>query len=107
MFISILYLALLAQVGANVIGIDFGSDNMKVGLVSPGKFDIGTLIIPLDIFALTICIILVTNGQSKRKTPQAVTFYNGERSFGADSLSLIARKPGAIVLNDPVLSTKL
>ena len=106
MFISILCLTLLAQVGANVIGIDFGSDNMKVGLVSPGKFDIGTLT-PLDIFALMFCIILVTNGQSKRKTPQAVTFYNGERSFGADSLSLIARKPGAIVLNDPVLSTKL
>jgi len=26
---------------ANVIGIDLGSENMKVGLVSPGKFDIG------------------------------------------------------------------
>jgi hypothetical protein len=34
-------LALIASVGANVMGIDFGSDNMKVGLVSPGKFDIG------------------------------------------------------------------
>jgi molecular chaperone DnaK (HSP70) len=27
---------------ANVIGIDFGGDNIKVGMISPGKFDIGT-----------------------------------------------------------------
>lgn len=37
----VINLALITSVGANVMGIDFGSDNMKVGLVSPGKFDIG------------------------------------------------------------------
>eukprot|EP00602_Paraphysomonas_sp_CaronLab_P000254 CAMPEP_0185031700 /NCGR_PEP_ID=MMETSP1103-20130426/19316_1 /TAXON_ID=36769 /ORGANISM="Paraphysomonas bandaiensis, Strain Caron Lab Isolate" /LENGTH=910 /DNA_ID=CAMNT_0027567315 /DNA_START=111 /DNA_END=2843 /DNA_ORIENTATION=- len=69
------HLLLVATATANVIGIDFGSDNMKVGLVSPGKFDI------------------VTNSQSKRRTPNSITFYNGERSFGADSYALMARKP--------------
>ena len=62
--------------GANVIGLDFGSDSMKVALVAPGA--------PLEI---------VTNFQSKRKTPTAVTFYRGERMFGSDSMALIARKP--------------
>lgn len=35
----------------------------------------------------------VTNFQSKRKTPTAITFYRGERMFGADSIALMARKP--------------
>ena len=42
----------------NVIGLDFGSDSMKVALVQPGK--------PLEI---------VTNFESKRKTPTCITFY--------------------------------
>ena len=67
---------LIAHVSANVIGLDFGSDSMKVALVAPGA--------PLEI---------VTNFQSKRKTPTAITFYRGERMFGSDSMALIARKP--------------
>lgn len=63
-------------VNANVIGINIGSDNFKVAIVQPGD--------PLEI---------VTNFQSKRKTPTCVTFYKGERSFGADSYALMARKP--------------
>ena len=60
----------------NVIGLDFGSDSMKVALVQPGK--------PLEI---------VTNFESKRKTPTCITFYKGERSFGASAYALMSRKP--------------
>jgi hypoxia up-regulated 1 len=49
---------------------------MKVALVAPGA--------PLEI---------VNNFQSKRKTPTAITFYRGERMFGADSMALMSRKP--------------
>merc|ERR1711871_644258 len=58
------------------IGIDFGSDTMKVAIVQPGA--------PMEI---------VTNLQSKRKTPTAISFYRGERLFGADATAIIARKP--------------
>ena len=67
---------MIARANANVIGLDFGSDSMKVALVAPGA--------PLEI---------VTNFQSKRKTPTAITFYRGERMFGSDSMALITRKP--------------
>jgi hypoxia up-regulated 1 len=59
-----------------VIGLDFGSDTMKVALVQPGA--------PLEI---------VTNFQSKRKTPTVISFYRGERMFGSDATALMARKP--------------
>ena len=49
---------------------------MKIGVVSPGA--------PLEI---------VTNFQSKRKTPTYITFYRGERLFGTDSYALLTRKP--------------
>lgn len=78
---SQLLVALLAAVHVrfstpNVIGIDFGSENMKVGIVSPGS--------PLEI---------VNNFQSKRKTPTCISFYKGERLFGSDSFALMPRKP--------------
>jgi hypothetical protein len=39
---------LIASISANVIGIDFGGDNMKVAVVSPGSpFDIGKYLIIL------------------------------------------------------------
>ena len=69
-------LAILGSTMANVIGLDFGSDAMKVALVQPGS--------PLEI---------VTNFQSKRKTPTCITFYRGERMFGSDSYALMPRKP--------------
>lgn len=67
---------LISIVNANVIGIDFGSDTMKVAIVQPGT--------PLEV---------VTNFQSKRKTPTCLAFYRGERHFGADGYALIGRKP--------------
>lgn len=36
---------------------------------------------------------VVTNFQSKRKTPTCISFYKGERLFGSDSLALMPRKP--------------
>lgn len=68
--------AAVCAVTANVIGLDFGSDSMKIALVQPGS--------PLEI---------VTNFQSKRKTPTCITFYRGERMFGSDAYALMARKP--------------
>ena len=61
---------------SDVIGLDFGSDSMKIASVQPGK--------PIEI---------VTNFQSKRKTPTCITFYKGERMFGSDSYALMPRKP--------------
>jgi hypoxia up-regulated 1 len=75
LLLSLLCLSATTLSLANVIGIDLGSENMKIGLVSPGKFDI------------------VTNFQSKRKTPLSLTFYRGERMFGSDSTALMSRKP--------------
>lgn len=69
--------AIMASMGkANVIGIDFASDAVKVAIVQPGT--------PLEV---------VTNFQSKRKTPTCITFYRGERLFGSDSYALMGRKP--------------
>ena len=59
-----------------MIGIDFGSEFMKVALVQPGA--------PLEI---------VTNHVSKRKTETAVAFVRGERLFGSDAFGMLSRKP--------------
>ena len=60
-------LALVAAVAsANVIGIDFGTEFMKVALVQPGS--------PLEI---------VTNTVSKRKSETVVACVRGERLFAA------------------------
>mmetsp|Transcript_28468 Transcript_28468/g.48847 ORF Transcript_28468/g.48847 Transcript_28468/m.48847 type:complete len:933 (-) Transcript_28468:116-2914(-) len=74
----ILVVVLMNFIGtqANIIGIDFASDSIKVAIVQPGT--------PMEI---------VNNFQSKRKTPTCVTFYRGERMFGSDSYALMGRKP--------------
>lgn len=74
--VGVILLSLLQSIAGNVIGLDLGSDSMKIGIVQPGS--------PLEI---------VTNLQSKRKTPTCITFYRGERMFGADSYALMPRKP--------------
>ena len=63
-------------VGANLIGLDFGSSFMKATLVRPGKK-----------FAI------VENTASKRKTEAMVTLGNDNRFFGADSLMDSAKYP--------------
>jgi len=70
-------LALLASgASGSVIGIDLGSEWMKVALVQ--------LKVPLEI---------VTNTISKRKTEVAIAFDRGERMFGSDAVGALTRKP--------------
>jgi hypoxia up-regulated 1 len=56
----------LEPAGAAVLGIDLGSEYMKVSLIQPGSM-----------------MEIVTNVHSKRKTENIVSFYEGERSYGA------------------------
>ena len=58
-----------------ILGVDLGSLYMKVALVQSGA--------PLEI---------VTNLHSKRKTEQMILFDRGQRFYGADANSLLARK---------------
>ena len=69
-------LLVIYTVSGNVIGLDFGSDSMKVAIVQPGT--------PLEI---------VSNFQSKRKTPTMISFYKGERLLGSDANAIMGRKP--------------
>lgn len=75
--LSILILvSFLCSAYGNVMGVDLGSDSMKIAIVQPGS--------PLEI---------VTNLQSKRKTPTCLAFYKEERLFGSDAYALMGRKP--------------
>ncbi|KAG7176659.1 Hypoxia up-regulated protein 1-like [Homarus americanus] len=73
-------IALLALVGGcsavTIMSIDFGSEWMKVAVVAPG--------VPMEI---------ALNRESKRKTPLAIAFRNGERTFGEDALTNGIRFP--------------
>lgn len=80
--IVVTLLTFLNNAHANILGIDFASDSIKVAIVQPGT--------PLEI---------VTNFQSKRKTPTAVSFYRGERMFGSDATALMGRKPEVTFAN--------
>ncbi|CAG0915624.1 unnamed protein product [Notodromas monacha] len=59
-----------------VMSIDLGSEWMKVAVVSPGM--------PMEI---------ALNKESKRKTPVAVAFRDGERVFGEDAQNVGSRFP--------------
>ncbi|CAG4951102.1 unnamed protein product [Parnassius apollo] len=61
---------------AAVISIDFGSEWMKIGIVSPG--------VPMEI---------VLNEESKRKTRTVVAFRDGVRTFGEDAVTVGVRFP--------------
>ena len=70
-------IALAASAHALVIGVDLGTEFMKVALVKPGR--------PFEI---------VLNGFSKRKTTVAVGFDpTGERLYGKNALGLFTKKP--------------
>jgi hypoxia up-regulated 1 len=77
-----LMLAQVALVSSYIMGVDFGSDTMKIALVQSGK--------PLQI---------ITNFESKRKTPSTIAFYKGERRFGANAVALMPRKPEMVYSN--------
>ncbi|KAF6212275.1 hypothetical protein GE061_012797 [Apolygus lucorum] len=59
-----------------VMSVDFGSEWMKVAIVSPG--------VPMEI---------ALNKESKRKTPIAIAFRDGERTFGEDAMTVCVRFP--------------
>ncbi len=62
--------------GVAVMSVDLGSEWMKIAVVSPGM--------PMEI---------ALNKESKRKTPVAVAFRDGERVFGEDALNVGSRFP--------------
>uniref|UniRef100_A0A646QJH2 Hypoxia up-regulated protein 1 n=1 Tax=Hemiscolopendra marginata TaxID=943146 RepID=A0A646QJH2_9MYRI len=59
-----------------VMSVDFGSQWMKIAIVSPG--------VPMEI---------VLNKESKRKTPVAISFRNSEREIGDSALTQGVRFP--------------
>ncbi|XP_015511527.1 hypoxia up-regulated protein 1 isoform X1 [Neodiprion lecontei] len=78
--VSLAFLALSIFIdsthGVAVMSIDFGSEWMKVAIVSPG--------VPMEI---------ALNKESKRKTPVTIAFRNGERTFGEDAQVVAVRFP--------------
>nr|ATU82895.1 secreted HSP70-like protein [Pristhesancus plagipennis] len=62
--------------GVAVMSIDFGSEWMKIAIVSPG--------VPMEI---------ALNKESKRKTPIAIAFRDGDRTFGEDAMAVGVRFP--------------
>ncbi|XP_059483412.1 hypoxia up-regulated protein 1 isoform X2 [Neocloeon triangulifer] len=74
--LAVLFSCILHAHSIAVMSVDIGGEWIKVGIVSPG--------IPMEI---------VLNKESKRKTPAAIAFRNGERLFGEDALNLGVRFP--------------
>jgi len=83
-FITLLITMVLCLMSTNdkfvvegkLLGIDLGSEFMKVSIIRPGS--------PMEI---------VTNVHSKRKTENIVAFYNSERSYGGDAATILTKKP--------------
>lgn len=74
--IMVILLYLLLAVEANVIGIDFGSELIKVSLIKPGKK-----------------LVLVENEQSKRSTPLTFAVYDGDRLFSYKAQTELTKHP--------------
>lgn len=62
--------------GLAVMSVDFGTEWMKIGIVSPG--------VPMEI---------ALNKESKRKTPTVISFRDNVRSFGEDAQTVGIRFP--------------
>lgn len=79
---SLFLLALIGgSLGVTIMSIDFGSESMKIAVVAPG--------VPMEI---------ALNKESKRKTPVAVAFRDGERTFGEDAINSGIRYPAGSYL---------
>jgi hypoxia up-regulated 1 len=65
-----------APVSSAVLGIDFGSEYIKLASVAPGQ-----------------SFHIVVDEQSKRKVPAVVAFEGGERFFGNGATQFTAKKP--------------
>ncbi|CAD8142674.1 unnamed protein product [Paramecium pentaurelia] len=75
--IKYLLLCLLAIITSGaVLGIDFGSEFIKAVLISPGK-----------------SFTIIENTTSKRKTENAIAFYNKERLYESDGASKKSKLP--------------
>ncbi|CAD8067693.1 unnamed protein product [Paramecium sonneborni] len=75
--IKYLILCLLAIIANGaVLGIDFGSEFIKAVLISPGK-----------------SFTIIENTTSKRKTENAIAFYNKERLYESDGASKKTKSP--------------
>lgn len=76
-FSAFLFLiAIIKYTKSNILGIDFGTEFIKVSVLKPNS--------PFK---------MVENIQSKTKTPSALAFKDEERLFGADALSKKVRFP--------------
>eukprot|EP01064_Diplonema_japonicum_P033830 TRINITY_DN6781_c0_g2_i1.p1 TRINITY_DN6781_c0_g2~~TRINITY_DN6781_c0_g2_i1.p1 ORF type:complete len:844 (+),score=297.18 TRINITY_DN6781_c0_g2_i1:39-2570(+) len=73
----ILLAAMVSTAGCQVIGIDFGSDFIKVAGVKPGKMGID----------------VVLNEQSKRKSNNFIGYRGDDRFIGEDAFNLAPRFP--------------
>lgn len=74
-FIILLYILHNVN-GLAVMSVDFGSEWMKIGIVSPG--------VPMEI---------ALNKESKRKTPAVVSYRDNARTFGEDAQTVGIRFP--------------
>ncbi|KAL1506385.1 hypothetical protein ABEB36_005758 [Hypothenemus hampei] len=77
-FIGIIFTCIGVKYGTSlaVMSVDFGSEWMKVGIVSPG--------VPMEI---------ALNKESKRKTPAVISFRDNIRTFGEDAQTVGLRFP--------------
>ncbi|KRT86621.1 hypothetical protein AMK59_636 [Oryctes borbonicus] len=74
--VSILLYAITHVNGLAVMSVDFGSEWMKIGIVSPG--------VPMEI---------ALNKESKRKTPSIISYRDNARTFGEDAQTVGIRFP--------------
>ena len=72
----LLLLCLFFTIEANVIGIDLGSELIKVSIIKPGKK-----------------LVIVENEQSKRFTPMSFSINDDGRLFGLKSYNEIVKHP--------------
>ncbi|PWN41027.1 actin-like ATPase domain-containing protein [Ceraceosorus guamensis] len=76
----------LCVAAMGVVGIDYGTESIKISLVKPG--------VPFDV---------VLSRDSKRKLPAAVAWKKQERLFGTDASNLATRFPGDTFINAKLL----
>lgn len=80
MFNLSLFLIIIAlfcnNIQCAIIGIDFGTELLKISLVKPGY--------PFE---------TVTDFNSRRLSPSSIAFYDGDRLFGDDALNIGSKKP--------------
>lgn len=75
-FSALVFLLSIIKIKSNLLGIDFGTEYIKVTVLKPNS--------PFK---------MVENIQSKTKTPAALAFKDEERLFGADALGKKVRFP--------------